>query len=138
MNKLILAITLLVLALSTKAQDTTAKKRPLSASLKAGNWVFISGQVGINPKTTQLVTTSFEAELRQVMENLKTQLASHQLNFDDLVSTVIYLTDMNKYDLVNKIYGEYFNQKFPTRTCVAVKELPVKASVEISGIAIAP
>lgn len=122
-------------SVSAQAQDSQDNKIPFSPSVKTGNLVFISGQVGINSKTAKLVDSSFEAELRQVMQNLKSQLDEHGLQFDDLVSTIIYLKDMDDYDMVNKIYGEYFKERYPSRTCIAVKDLPAKASVEISGIA---
>lgn len=135
MKKLLMVCAFILVGISAQAQEKQAAKIPFSPSVKTGNLVFISGQVGINPQTTKLVTTSFEAELRQVMQNLKTQLDAHELEFDDLVSTIIYLKDMKHYDLVNKIYGEYFKARFPSRTCIAVKDLPAKANVEISGIA---
>lgn len=121
--------------ISSQAQDSAGNKIPYSPTVKAGNLVFISGQVGINPQTAKLVDTSFEAELRQAMQNLRTRLDENGLEFDDLVSTIIYLKDIDNYGLVNKIYGEYFKEKYPSRTCIGVNDLPAKASVEISGIA---
>lgn len=135
MKTILSIIIFLTVNFSLQAQETMSNKIPFSPSVKTGNLVFISGQVGINPKTAKLVDSSFEAELRQVMQNLKTQLDEHGLQFDDLVSTIIYLKDMDDYDMVNKIYGEYFKERYPSRTCIAVKDLPAKASVEISGIA---
>jgi len=108
---------------------------PYSASLRVKDQLFISGQIGRIPEKGLLANESFEAEVKQVMENLHTQLKAHQLTFDNLVSTVIYLKDMKNYDLLNKVYGSFFNDKFPTRTCIAVADLPAGASVEISGIA---
>lgn len=109
--------------------------KPFSPSLKINNLLFISGQVGIDPGTSMLSDAGFEAEVRQVMTNLLFQLQAHGGTFDNLVSTVIYLRDMKNYSVLNEVYGSYFKNKFPTRTCVTVLELPANASVEISGIA---
>lgn len=138
MKTLFLVIMALTIGITTNAQENKSGKAPYSPSIKAGNWVFISGQVALNPETSKLVNTSFEDEVNQVMENLKTQLKVHSLSLEDLVSTVIYIKDMDKYDLVNKVYAKFFNDKYPTRTCVAVKDLPLNASIEISGIAVVP
>lgn len=110
-------------------------KLPFSSSLKVDNLVFISGQVGIDPQISKLCNTTFESEIRQVMSNILTQLKSYDLTLDDLISTVIYLKDMKNYSILNAVYGSYFKEKFPTRTCIAVFDLPANASVEISGIA---
>jgi 2-iminobutanoate/2-iminopropanoate deaminase len=110
-------------------------KFPLSPSLKVGDLLFISGQVGIDPINSKLSDANFEAEVRQVMNNLHSQLKEHGLSLEHLASTVIYLKDMKNYSVLNEVYASYFKDKFPTRTCIAVLDLPVNASVEISGIA---
>lgn len=69
------------------------------------------------------------------MENFKTEVKKHKLTMDDIVSTTIYLKDIKQYERLNKVYGSYFSKQFPTRTCIVVADLPVGASVEISGIA---
>lgn len=135
MKKVIFALMVSVFCLSVNAQEKEEIKYPLSSSLKVGELLFISGQVGTDPVTSELSNASFEAELRQVMENLKSELKEHNLTLDDLVSVTIYLKDMNDYDQLNEVYGTYFKNRFPTRTCIAVADLPVKATVEISGIA---
>lgn len=111
------------------------QKFPLSNSIASGNLVFVSGQIGINPETSKLVNSNFEEEAKQVMKNLERELKEHNLTMDDLVSTIVYLKDMKYYDALNKVYGSYFKKRFPTRTCIAVADLPAGASVEISGIA---
>lgn len=130
MKKIIFVLLMSIGCFSVNAQE----KLPFSSSLKAGDLLFVSGQVGINPATSTLSNASFEAEVKQVMENLKIELKKHNLTMDDLVSTIIYLKDMKQYDQLNKIYASYFKKRFPTRTCIAVLELPIGASVEISGI----
>lgn len=120
---------------SVKAQEKTDNKLPFSPTIKVDNLVFVSGQVGIDPVTSTLVKDGFESEVRQIMVNLQTLLKPYSLTLDDLASTIIYLKDMNNYDVLNQIYGSYFKERFPTRTCIAVADLPAGASVEISGIA---
>lgn len=112
-----------------------SNKRPFSVSLKVDNLVFISGQIGIDPDIAKLSNATFETEIRQVMSNIQAQLTSYGLTLNDLVSTIIYLKDMANYIILNKVYGSYFKEKFPTRTCIAVLDLPANAAVEISGIA---
>lgn len=133
-----LALVALLFGCAVQAQEVSKPKIPFTPAVKAGNLLFISGQVGIDAKTGKLIDTTFEAELRQVMDNLKKQLDAHKIGFDDLVSTIIYLKDMDRYEEVNKIYGEYFKNKYPSRTCIAVFDLPAKASVEISAIGLLP
>lgn len=110
-------------------------KLPFTPSLRVDNLLFISGQVGINPESSKLANENFDAEVKQVMENLQAQLHGHGLALEDLVSTTIYLKDMKNYAALNERYSSYFENKYPTRTCIAVLDLPANASVEISGIA---
>lgn len=120
---------------TVQAQDTKGKVLPFSSSLVAGDLVFLSGQIGIDPVSSKLSDAGFEAEVRQVMENIKSELKKHNLTLDNLVSTTIYLKDMKQYDALNKVYSSYFKDRFPTRTCIAVADLPADASVEITGTA---
>ena len=135
MKQIFFILTILTWTLSLCAQDKPDNTPPVTSSVKAGNLVFISGKLGINPTTLKLSNITFEAEVAQTMENLKQELKIHGLELDDLVSVIIYLKDIKRYDVVNSIYKRYFNKKYPTRTCIAVADLPANASVEISGIA---
>ena len=135
MKRIIFTTLVILLNLSLNAQSNMNKKIPLSPSLKVGDLLFISGQVGIDPTTSKLSDANFETEVRQVMNNLQSQLKEHGLTLEHLASAIIYLKDMKNYSVLNEVYGSYFKDKFPTRTCIAVLDLPVKASVEISGIA---
>lgn len=132
--KKILLFSLLLLSTTVFAQEQQ-QKFPISNTIVSGNLVFVSGQVGINPATSKLANSSFEQEVIQVMKNLETQLDVHKLKLDDLVSTIVYLKDMKQYEEFNRIYARFFKTRFPTRTCIAVADLPAKASVEISGVA---
>lgn len=135
MKKTIILVPLLFINLILNAQQKMKNTLPFTPSLQVDNLLFISGQVGINPETSTLTNENFDAEVKQVMENLKTQLQAHGLTLEDLVSTTIYLKDMKNYAALNERYSSYFENKYPTRTCIAVLDLPANASVEISGIA---
>ncbi|BAV05399.1 endoribonuclease L-PSP [Filimonas lacunae] len=108
---------------------------PFRDAVFANNAWYISGLVGVHPVTGELVTDSFEAEVKQVMDNLGAVLAKYQLHYQRLTSVTIYLTSMDDYAVVNDIYAGYFTDAFPARVCIGVKELPRKAHIEIAAIA---
>ena len=109
---------------------------PYSQAVWAGNMLFISGQVALIPETGEMANADISEETHQVMKNLKSILTEGGLGFDDVIKTTIFLSDMNLFAQVNKIYGKYFEGNFPVRETVAVKGLPKNANVEISMIAV--
>jgi 2-iminobutanoate/2-iminopropanoate deaminase len=109
---------------------------PYSPVVRTGNLVFLSGQVGLNPETSQLVGTGIEEQTEQVMSNLKTVLAGVGLSFKDVVKSVIFLTDLSNFQTVNKIYGERLEGHKPARSTIQVSALPLGAIVEIEMIAV--
>lgn len=106
-----------------------------SSVRKAGSFLFGSGQSPINPKTGELVDGGITAQVTQVMENIQQLLLEAELDFTDVVKTTVFLTDMGDFTAVNEIYGRYFVDKLPARSCIAVSSLPKAASVEIEFIA---
>ncbi len=108
---------------------------PYSQAVQVGNMLFISGQVAINPATGNVEATTIETETEQVMQNLKSVLNESQMDFNNVVKTTIFLTDMSLFTKVNEIYSTYFTGDFPARETVAVKGLPKGVNVEISMIA---
>ena len=108
---------------------------PYNQAIKAGNLLFISGQIPINPATNELVSGSVQEEARQVMNNLKAILEEASLTFEHVVKTTIFLSDMSLFAEVNEVYGSYFTNAYPARETVAVKGLPKNVNVEISMIA---
>ncbi len=108
---------------------------PYNQSVKAGDLLFISGQVAINPVSNELVLDDIKTETHQVMQNLEAILQEAKLTFDHVVKTTIFLNDMAHFATVNEVYGSYFNGDFPARETVAVKGLPKNVNVEISMIA---
>ena len=109
---------------------------PYSQAVLTGGMLFISGQIPIDPATSQLITGSIGDEARQVMKNLEALLLASGLSFESVVKATIFLSDMNHFAEVNEIYGSYFISKFPARETVAVLGLPKNVNVEISMIAV--
>jgi 2-iminobutanoate/2-iminopropanoate deaminase len=111
---------------------------PYSQAIAAGNFVFVSGQIPVDPVTGEVVSESVTAETKLVMENIKAVLSEAGLGFDHIVKTTIFLTDMQTFAQVNQVYGSYFTDQFPARETVQVAALPKNVNVEISVIAIKP
>ena len=110
---------------------------PYSQAVKAGGFLFLAGQVALQPGTSELITTTITEETAQVMKNLQAVLEEAGLNFSDVVKTTIFLKEMSFFAEVNTEYGKYFDKDFPARETVAVKTLPKDVNVEISMIALA-
>lgn len=106
---------------------------PYSLFQKAGNFVYFSGQIGINPDTG-ILADGIISQTQQACENIKSIAQEAEIEMRDIRKTTIFITDMSDYAVVNDIYAEYFSHK-PARSCVAVKELPAGAVVEIECIA---
>jgi 2-iminobutanoate/2-iminopropanoate deaminase len=109
---------------------------PYNQAIQAGNLLFISGQICIDPSTGNLKNKDLQEETHQVMQNLKSILSEAGMNFSNAVKTTIFLTDMNQFGVVNEIYGKYFDSDFPARETVQVSALPKFVYVEISMIAV--
>lgn len=106
---------------------------PFSEAVQLGSALYISGQVGMIG--SQMAGPDFNAEVEQVMKNLGVVLRHNKLNYKDLVNVTIYLTSMDNYAATNEVYRKYFDGRFPARVCIAVKELPVNARIEIAAVA---
>ncbi|ANE52420.1 RidA family protein [Flavisolibacter tropicus] len=109
---------------------------PYNQAVIAGNLVFISGQVCIDPATGNLKNKDIQDETHQVMQNLKSILTEAGLSFNNVVKTTIFITDMNQFSEINEVYGKYFEGNFPARETVQVSALPKFVNVEISMIAV--
>ncbi len=109
---------------------------PYSQAVLAGNTLYTSGQIAIDPKTGDLFQGAVEQETRLVMENLKAVLAHADCDFENVIKTTIFLMDMNDFARVNEVYGSYFDEKTaPARETVQVAGLPKGVRVEISMVA---
>jgi len=110
---------------------------PYSQAVKANGFIFLSGQVGIDPATGNVEAKDIAGEAHQVMRNLDAVLKEAGSSFADVVKTTIFLSDMALFVQVNEVYASYLEGAFPARETVAVKGLPKNVNVEISMIAIA-
>ncbi len=110
---------------------------PYNQAVIANGFLFISGQIAINPKTNESISGSIAEETKQVMENLAAIISEAKLTFEHVVKTTIFLSDMSLFAAVNEVYGSYFSGDYPARETVAVKTLPRNVNVEISMTAVA-
>ena len=108
---------------------------PYSQGMIVGDLVFTSGQIPLNPENGQLVTEISKATV-QVMENLSAVLEAAGSSLEKVIKTTIFLQDLNDFEKVNEIYGDYFKDNLPARSCVQVAKLPKGAIIEIEAIAI--
>lgn len=119
-----------------KSNNAPAPIGPYSQAVVAGNTIYCSGQVAINPKTSKLNNADLQTETTQVIQNLNAVLAKAGYEFKDVVKTSIFLKDMNDFAEVNQVYGRYFIEAPPARETVQVAGLPLDVNVEISLIAV--
>lgn len=106
-----------------------------SQAVKAGNFVFCSGQIPIDPKTGKLIDGDIKTQTIQVFENLKAILEAGGLTLDHIVKTSVYLANLDDYPAINKVYQKYFPENPPARAAVEVSSLPKGARLEIEAIA---
>lgn len=118
-----------------KTSNAPAPIGPYSQAVLSGNILYTSGQIAIDPKTKKLVTDSIELETKQIMNNIEAVLKEASMTFNDVIKTSIFISNMNNFDQINKIYGQYFSTNFPARETVEVSCLPKNVNVEISVIA---
>ena len=109
---------------------------PYSQAILAGNTLYVSGNIAIDPETGQMDTLNLETEIRRVMSNLGAVLKEAGMSYENVVKATIYTTDLKNYKLINTIYGEYFKVDPPARETVQVVALPAGAHVEVSCVAI--
>ncbi|MDA9110969.1 Rid family detoxifying hydrolase [Bacteroidia bacterium] len=116
--------------------DAPAAIGPYSQAILAGDTLYCSGQIAIDPGTGLLVMDTITAEMHQVMKNIKAVLAAADMNLDNVVKCSIFMSTMDHYTAVNEVYAEYFSSNQPAREAVAVKTLPKEVNVEISVTAV--
>jgi 2-iminobutanoate/2-iminopropanoate deaminase len=116
--------------------DAPAAIGPYSQAILAGNTLYCSGQIALNPATGELVMDSIEAETHQVMSNVKAVLAAADMDLTNVVKCSIFMSSMDYYGAINTVYAEYFTENPPAREAVAVKTLPKGVNVEISVTAV--
>lgn len=109
---------------------------PYSQAIQAGNLLFLSGQIPIDPKTGELIMGDIRKQTQQVLENMKGILESQRLGMEDVVKVTIFLKDMGNFSQVNEVYATYFPSSPPARSTVEVAKLPRDVDIEIEAIAL--
>ena len=108
---------------------------PYSQGIRAGGFVFVAGEKGIDPETGRIVEGGIAAETRRTLENVKGILAAAGATMDDVVATQVHMVNLDDFEAMNVVYAEYFEKNPPGRTTVGVTSLPAGASVEITATA---
>lgn len=109
---------------------------PYSQAIRVGNVVYSSGQIALDPETGALVPGGIDAQAHRVFQNLKAVLASAGCTFENVVKTVVFLTDLADFAVVNEIYAAYFPAPCPARSCVQVAALPKGSKIEVELVAV--
>jgi len=118
-----------------KTQKAPLAVGPYSQAIKVGDLLFISGQISINPETNEFVDSNVEIQTEQVLKNIKAILKAAGSSLKNVIKTNISLRNMGDFDLVNKVYNNYFKDSLPARSCVEISSLPKNARIEIETIA---
>jgi 2-iminobutanoate/2-iminopropanoate deaminase len=111
---------------------------PYTPAVRVGPFVYVSGQIPLDPATSRVVEGDFETQVRQCLRNLAAILKGEGMGLDSVVKTTIFLKDLNNYPTLNAVYGSYFTGIKPARSAVEVARLPLDVEVEIEAIAVAP
>ena len=119
------------------AEDAPKAIGPYAQGIKANGFLFVSGQLPIDPQTGEFPPGGIAAQTRRSLENLRAILAAEGVSLDDVVKTTVFLQDMKDFAAMNQVYAGYFGQEAPARVCVEVAALPKAALVEIELIAVA-
>lgn len=109
---------------------------PYSQAVKAGNMLFVSGQVPFNPETMEIVEGGVKEQTAQSLRNVEAILKEAGLDFSNVVKSTVFIKDMNEFAQINEVYSEFFKENKPARACVEVARLPRDARVEIEVIAV--
>lgn len=120
--------------ISTK--NAPAAIGPYSQGIKAGNLVFTSGQIPLNPLTGELVSNDIKSAAKQSLENVKAILEAAGTCMENAVKVTVFLKDMNDFVAVNEVYSQYFTERMPARSAIQVAKLPKDCMVEIEAVAI--
>ena len=108
---------------------------PYSQAVQIENFLFLSGQIGLNPKTNKLENKNLQSELEQIMKNITSILNEANMKIENIIKTSVFMKDLSSFSDFNNIYKSFFKEKFPARETIEVSKLPMDARIEISIIA---
>lgn len=117
------------------SKDAPAPIGPYSQAVRVGDWLFVSGQIPVDPSTNEVVSGGIVAQTRQVLQNLQAILNAEGASLQNIVKTTIYLQDLYDFKAMNEVYETYFSQPYPARATVEVSALPKGVLIEIEAIA---
>ena len=109
---------------------------PYSQAIKAGNTIYVSGQIPLIPETMEIISDDVQEQTKQSLENVKAVLEAAGATLNDVVKASVFIKDMNDFAKINEIYATYFTENNPARACVEVARLPKDVKVEIEVIAV--
>ncbi len=122
--------------ISTK--DAPKAIGPYSQAIRVQNMVYTSGQIPVDPLSGEIADGGIENQAKQALENLKAVLIEAETGLENVIKTTVFIKDMKDFALVNQIYGQYFKEPYPARSCVEVARLPKDVLIEIEAVAIVP
>ncbi len=114
--------------------DAPAAIGTYSQAVRAGDTVYLSGQIPLDPATMEIVSDSVEAQVRQVFDNLTAVARAAGADLERIVKLTVYLTDLGDFSTVNEVMAEYFSEPYPARAAIGIAELPRSAAVEIDAV----
>ena len=120
---------------SVSTDQAPAAFGPFSQAIKTESFVFVTGQLPLDPASGKLVSEDVQQQTHQVLQNLKAILAEAGSSMDQVVKATVFITRMDDFDQMNRVYETYFTKPFPARSCIAVSGLAKDAKVEIEAIA---
>ena len=109
---------------------------PYSQATKLGDFVYLSGQVALDPQTGALAGERIEEQTHQVMKNIGAILSELGLRYDHIMKTTVFLKDLNDFQAFNEVYASYFDDQYPARSCIAVADIPAGSKVEVECLVI--
>jgi len=121
-----------------QTEKAPAPVGPYSQGVQAGSFVFLSGQIALDPESGQMIQDSIEVETETVIKNLKAILQCRNLTLENVVKTTVYMTDLGQFAAMNQVYAKHFPTPGPARAAIEVKALPKNANVEIELVALIP
>jgi 2-iminobutanoate/2-iminopropanoate deaminase len=119
-----------------RSEAAAAAVGPYSQAVRSGEWIWVSGQLGLDPRSGELIEGGVEEQARQALVNLRAILQAAGSGLDRVVKATVYLVEMAEFEAVNRVYAEFFAEDPPARVCVEVSGLPKGGRVEIDAVAL--